>query len=65
MSDREVDATQALMALPVTTLILFANKALNRMTMRDIGEICHDLDLHPDIAFPATGKMMSQEARDE
>ncbi len=52
MSEFELDNTQALLNLPTRVLVLLANKMLNRMTFRDIGEICFELGLEPSLVVP-------------
>lgn len=40
-----VDMTETLMELSVKKLVLVANLAFNKLTVRDIGEICFHADL--------------------
>lgn len=44
-----IDMTDALMELPIRTVVRMANLAMNRMSMRDIGEICADAGVSPAI----------------
>jgi hypothetical protein len=42
-----IDMTDALMDLPIRTVVAMANHAMNRLTARDIGEICGELGVTP------------------
>jgi hypothetical protein len=44
-----VDMTETLMELSVNKLVLIANFSLNKLTVRDIGEVCFHAGLEPDI----------------
>lgn len=44
-----IDMTEALMGLPIRTVVQMANLAMNRLSIRDIGEICFDVGVDPTV----------------
>jgi hypothetical protein len=44
-----VDMTETLMELSVNKLVLIANLSLNKLSVRDIGEVCFHAELDVDI----------------
>jgi hypothetical protein len=44
-----IDMTEALMDLPIRTVVAMANHALNRLDMRAISEICSEVGVRPMI----------------
>ena len=52
--DIHIDLAPVLMDLSVSKLVRLANLAMNRLTMRDWGEIFHAIDVRPSIAFVDT-----------